>query len=59
MSSVKTIVRVIISLMCFMAFVEGQQTLSRRQQLFVQRRQQQVDQQQDQLEKQLMSQVGH
>lgn len=57
MSNVKTSVRIILALLCFYGAVHGQ-TLTRRQQMNLQRQQTQVDQQQELLEKQLLSQVS-
>lgn len=57
MSDLKTLVRIIIALMCFYGAVNGQ-IVNRRQQLSLQRQQRQLEQQQEQLEKQLLSQVS-
>jgi ATP/ADP translocase len=56
MSDVKTLVRIVIALICLHDVVSGQ-TLTRRQQLMLQRQQKQVDQQQETLENQLLAQV--
>lgn len=58
MSDVKTLVRIVITLICLHGIIVSGQTLTRRQLRLQQRQQTQVDQQQELLEKQLLSQVG-
>lgn len=56
MGNVKTLVRIIVAMMCLYGIVNGQ-ILTRRQ-MVLQRQQKQLDQQQELLEKQLLAQVS-
>ena len=58
MTRTKTVVRILVSMICFYSAINGQ-ILNRRQQALLQRQQTKLDQQQEALEKQLLSQVSY
>lgn len=58
MTRTKTVVRILVSMICFYGAINGQ-ILNRRQQALLQRQQTKLDQQQETLEKQLLSQVSY
>lgn len=57
MTRTKTVVRILVSIICLYGAINGQ-ILNRRQQALLQRQQTKLDQQQETLEKQLLSQVS-